>query len=143
MGTSNKAKEDDDGIDVYFRDVDLSALSGQEVAKYSAFPGAPPQIPHAVEDMYPITLDDNECLECHHPENAVEGDDIPLPESHFDRPVMAKGKTDEAMAWVVKGYEKAKDLPGTRYGCNICHTPQATNVRTPKTTFIAEKLPKK
>ena len=30
-----------------------------------AFHGAPPQVPHEVESMLPITLDDNQCLECH------------------------------------------------------------------------------
>ena len=38
-------------------------------ARYSksmqrAFPGAPPQVPHEMVSMLPITLDDNQCLEC-------------------------------------------------------------------------------
>ena len=65
---SEKARpEADDGMDVYFRDSDLSALSTQDLETYTAdeagesqrlgraFPDAPPQIPHSVEDMLPIT----------------------------------------------------------------------------------------
>jgi len=132
--------ETDDGMDVYFRDTDLAALARQDLAKYPetdageseslgrSFPDAPPQIPHTVEDMLPITGDDNECLNCHDPSNAIEKDDVPLPDTHFKRPVMGEGKKDQAMVWVVMSYEEAKDVVGSRYSCTMCHTPQATNV---------------
>ncbi len=135
-----------DGIDVFFRNASLNSLSDQALPEYPDadagestkiardFPNAPPQIPHAVEDMYPITLADNECLGCHHPENAT-GDDVPLPESHFKAPVMGKGAAHEPMAWVVKGYRQTQDVAGARHNCNMCHTPQATNVSTPKNSF--------
>jgi cytochrome c-type protein NapB len=143
--------EVDDGIDVYFRDADLGALAGQDLAKYieteagesvtleRSFPDAPPQIPHSVEDMLPITGTDNECLECHHPDNVASVDDRPVPKSHFQRAVMAKGKPGQGMVSVVQGYEKAEDVVGVRYNCDMCHTPQATNVRTPKTDFVTVK----
>ena len=151
---ADTTKESGDGIDIYFRSSDLGALSSQALAEYPdtdagesqnfdrSFPDAPPQVPHTVEDMLPITRLDNECLECHHPENAVEGQDVPLPESHFQRALMAKGKTNEPMVWVVKGYEQAKDVVGTRYHCSMCHTPQATNVSTPRSDFVPAKLVK-
>jgi cytochrome c-type protein NapB len=141
------ADETDDGIDVYFRDTNLEALAKQEAAKFPntdagesdlierSFPDAPPSIPHTVEDMYAISGDDNECLECHHPDNAVEGDDIPLPRTHFRRPVMARGGEGDPMVWMVKGYEEAEDMAGSRHNCSMCHTPQADNVRTVKSTF--------
>jgi cytochrome c-type protein NapB len=144
-------KEVDDGIDVYFRDVDLAALSDQPQEEYPddeageslllerSFPDAPPQISHTVVDMLPITADDNECIECHHPDNVASEADSPLPKSHFSRAVMGAGKKGEAMVWVVKGYEDAKDVVGTRYHCNMCHTPQATNVDTPSSTFTTVK----
>jgi cytochrome c-type protein NapB len=146
-GGRDLAKEMDDGIDVYFRDTDLEALAKQDAAKFPntdtgeselierSFPDAPPGIPHTVEDMYPITGEDNECLECHHPENAVEGDDIPLPKTHFKQPVMAKGGKGDAMVWVVKSYREAEDMVGSRYNCSMCHAPQADNVRTVGSTF--------
>jgi cytochrome c-type protein NapB len=144
----DKSKEVDDGMDIYFRNAGLMALSEQplpvypdaeagEAKKYErAFADAPPQIPHTTEDMYPITGDDNECLECHHPDNAVSKADSPLPETHFERAVMAKGGAGDAMVWKVASYEQAKDVVGSRYNCNMCHTPQASNVDTPATSFV-------
>jgi nitrate reductase cytochrome c-type subunit len=135
-----------DGIVVFFRDASLESLSDQALPEYPDadagestkiardFPDAPPQVPHAVEDMYPITLANNECLECHLPENATGGD-VPLPESHFKAPVMGEGAAHEPMIWVVKDYRQTQGLAGARYNCNMCHTPQATNVSTPKNRF--------
>jgi cytochrome c-type protein NapB len=135
-----------DDIDVFFRNASLNSLSDQALPEYPEadagestkiardFPDAPPQIPHAIEDMYPITLADNECLECHLPENATGGD-VPLPESHFKVPVMGKGAAHGPMTWVVKDYRQNQGVSGARYNCNMCHTPQATNVSTPKNSF--------
>jgi len=143
---SSSASGASDGLVVFFRDASLESLSDQALPEYPDadagestkiardFPDAPPQIPHAVEEMYPITLAGNECLDCHLPENAT-GDDVPLPESHFKAPVMGKGAAHEPMAWVVKDYRKTQGLMGARYNCNMCHTPQATNVSTPKNSF--------
>jgi cytochrome c-type protein NapB len=148
-------KEVDDGLDMYFRDGALLALTDQSLPEYPGtaageagslgrdFPDAPPQIPHTVEDMYPLTSDDNECLECHHPENATSKDDVPLPESHFQAPVMGKGGAGDPMNWVVKDYKKSKDVVGARYNCNMCHTPQATNVSTPSNRFVAARKKQK
>ena len=152
-GADGEPAEVDDGIDVYFRDADLGALADQDLAKYieaeagesvtlaRSFPDAPPQIPHSVEDMLPITGTDNECLECHHPDNVASVEDLPVPKSHFQRAVMGKGKPGQGMVWVVRGYEKADVVVGARYNCDMCHTPQATNVRTPKTDFVTVKPP--
>lgn len=145
-------KELDDGLDVYFRDADLGALSDQEQEVYIGteageskllgrdFPDAPPQIPHTVDEMLPITSDDNECLECHHPDNTVSKADSPLPETHFERAVMAAGKPGEGMIWKVQGYKKAKDVVGSRYNCSMCHTAQATNVDTPANSFVVIEI---
>jgi len=147
----SQAGEVDDGLDVYFRDADLAELSNQAIPLYPetdagestrlerAFPDAPPQIPHSVADMLPITANDNECLNCHHPDNATSADDAPLPKSHFQRAVMGPGEKGNPMAWVIRSYRATKDVPGTRYNCVMCHTPQATNVSTPASTFVAVK----
>ena len=55
---------------------------------------------------------------------------------------MTRGKKGEPMVWVVKSYETAKDVVGNRYNCSMCHTPQATNVKTPKNRFVRVKAPK-
>lgn len=143
---SDSTKEADDGLDVYFRSAELLALTDQELPEYPSdeagdstllgrdFPDAPPQISHEIENMYPITAEDNECLECHLPKNAAKGD-IPLPDSHFMEAVMGKGGASDPMVWVVKDYKKIKQIVGERYNCNMCHTPQATNVETSVSTF--------
>jgi nitrate reductase cytochrome c-type subunit len=144
-------EEVDDGVDLYFRDVNLGAMSSQALAAYGdadpgdagtlqrAFETAPPQILHTVEDMLPITSGSNDCLDCHHPENTTDEEDYPIPDSHFQEAVMAKGQPGEAAAWVVQGYKKADDVAGTRFNCTMCHTPQAMNVKTPRTLFPDEK----
>jgi ferredoxin-type protein NapH len=142
--------EVDDGVDVYFRDVDLGAMSSQPLALYGdadpgdagtlprAFETAPPQILHTVEDMS-ITSGSNDCLDCHHPDNTAGEEDAPIPESHFQAAVMAKGQPGEAMVWKVQGYKKEDDVAGTRFNCTMCHTPQAMNVKTPGSLFPDEK----
>ncbi|MBW2289204.1 MAG: nitrate reductase cytochrome c-type subunit [Deltaproteobacteria bacterium] len=150
VATANE-KEADDGLDIYFRDASLMALSDQAQESYPdseageskrierAFPDAPPQIPHTLVDMLPITLDDNECVECHHPDNVASQSDLPLPKSHFMRAVMGSGGKGDSMVWVVQGYEDTKEIVGNRYNCTMCHTAQATNVDTPSTKFITLK----
>ena len=106
-----------DDIVVFFRTASIESLSDQALPTYPQtdpgestwiprdFPDAPPQIPHAVDDMYPITLQGNECLDCHLPENATGVGEVPLPESHFKLPVMGKGAAGDPMVWVVKSYQ--------------------------------------
>jgi len=136
-----------DDVVVFFRTASIESLSDQALPEYPQtdpgeatklprdVPDAPPQIPHTVEDMYPITLTSNECLDCHSPENAIGPDDVPIPKSHFKLPVMGKGAAGDPMVWVVKSYRETQDLAGTRYNCNMCHTPQATNVSMPTNRF--------
>ena len=147
-GATASEKEADDGLDIYFRDASLMALSDQAQESYPeseageskrierAFPDAPPQIPHTLVDMLPITAGDNECVECHHPDNVASEADLPLPKSHFSRAVMGAGGKGDPMVWVVRGYEDSGDVAGSRYNCTICHTQQATNVDTPRSKFI-------
>jgi len=139
--------EAQDGMDVFFRDAELGSVASQELAEYPdtstgessrlerAFPDAPPQIPHTVEDMLPIFLGENECLDCHEPESAFGKEDVPIPASHFRRAVMGEGDAGGPMAWVVKRYEDVEEISGARYNCNMCHTPQAPNARISGNTF--------
>jgi cytochrome c-type protein NapB len=155
VGATANEKEADDGLDIYFRDASLMALSDQAQESYPdseagesklierAFPDAPPQIPHTLVDMLPITADDNECVECHHPDNVASEADLPLPKSHFSRAVMGSGGKGDSMVWVVQRYEDTKGLGGSRYNCTMCHTQQATNVDTPSTKFIVLKRKQK
>jgi cytochrome c-type protein NapB len=132
-----------------FRDAAIESVSEQELATYPevdagdaeklsrTFPDAPPLIPHTTEDMLPITLEDNECLECHDPENAISPGDVPLPKTHFRHPVLGEGADDNPMAWVVTGYETRDEINGARYGCMMCHGVRSGNARVIQSTFEA------
>ncbi len=77
-----------------------------------AFLDAPPQVPHDIKDMVPITRDNNMCVACHQlPDRVgkrkVKGQPTPLPASHY---------VDV----------KANNMHMGRYNCTQCHTPQAT-----------------
>jgi nitrate reductase cytochrome c-type subunit len=99
-----------DGLDLYFRDTELESLAKQELAVYlkadpgestridRLFPDAPPQIPHMVEDMFPISVGSNECIDCHHPENTTGEEDLPIPKTHFQRAILADGAKGDPMA---------------------------------------------
>lgn len=149
VGGEDDKSEVEDGLDVWFRDADLEAMSSPPVTTYieaaagestlleRAWTTAPPSIPHTTEDMLPILLDENECVECHHPDNTTSKKDKPLPDSHFQRPLLGAGPEGDPMAWKVTGYEAGDDLFGARWNCVMCHTPQAENVNTPATTFIS------
>lgn len=126
-------------------------MSSQALAEYGkadpgdagtlkrSFETAPPQILHTVEDMLPITSGSNDCLDCHHPDNTSGKEDYPIPESHFQEAVMARGQPGEAMVWKVQGYKKVGDVAGTRFNCTMCHTPQAMNVKTPGSLLQREE----
>lgn len=102
-------------------------------ARYSealprAFFGAPPQVPHEVDSMLPITRDDNSCLECHDRPDEIGVADVsggrPMDENHY----AAKGAAGTADGW---------KLSGARYNCNQCHVPQAEVTPLVDNTFPA------
>ncbi len=97
------------------------------------FPGAPPQIPHAIETYMPLTAKSNQCLSCHNNpamrgKPKAKGVPTPMPESHYTNPAFGKpeaglpGKPDKAVA-------------GSRYVCTQCHAPQANVKPLVKNTF--------
>jgi len=76
------------------------------------FPGAPPQIPHAVDRYLPITLERNRCVGCHDDlemigKELAEGDPTPMPLSHYMEGAGEKVHSGETQI------------------CTQCHVPQA------------------
>ena len=76
-----------------------------------AYVGAPPQVPHSLDGMIPITRDSNTCVSCHQlPDQVgkkkVKGEPTAVPATHY---------TDV----------KNNALHMGRYNCTQCHTPQA------------------
>lgn len=76
-----------------------------------AYIGAPPQVPHSLDGLIPITRDSNACISCHQQpdqvgKKKVKGQPTALPATHY---------TDV----------KNNALHMGRYNCTQCHTPQA------------------
>ncbi len=86
----------------------------------TSYPTAPPQIPHSIEGLVPITKDNNACLGCHSPAVAKSMGAVPIPKSHFVDPIT--GKT-------------LSHIAGARYMCTTCHTPQANAKPLVQNTF--------
>jgi cytochrome c-type protein NapB len=81
----------------------------------------PPLIPHAVENFDEVTLQDNQCLECHSPANYVKKQAPVVGERHF----VAGSKTQ---------------LSNARYACVMCHVPQADAKPLVDNTFQGDRL---
>lgn len=96
---------------------DTAGMPGQNMAQPAYFTDAPPQIPHQVTGLLPITIHKNSCMGCHN-NPAMMGKKAPkgmapaMPASHYTDLRRAPGKV---MGRVI----------GARYNCNQCHAPQA------------------
>jgi len=72
------------------------------------FAGQPPLIPHATENFDEVTLEENQCLECHGVQNAAKKNAPKISDSHQ---VSATGR-------------KLADTDNRRHACQLCHVPQ-------------------
>lgn len=86
----------------------LGAKPGRQKLIDRTFQNQPPLIPHALENFDEITLQDNQCMECHSPETYKKKEAPKIGDSHFQ---------DES------GKQLAS-LPMTRHNCLQCHIPQ-------------------
>lgn len=75
-----------------------SAMPGGNALLKPMFVGAPPEVPHGIQDFLPITTEDNGCVACHFEEKDPEEDAPLLPESHHG--------------------------DGRRWICTACHVPR-------------------
>ena len=95
-----------------------------------AFQDAPPMIPHSVEGMLPITINNNQCITCH-VDSAPYDRSIPsVPPSHFTnfRPgssyaLKHTNTSSEDLSHI--SIKKQNKLVGARFNCSQCHAPQA------------------
>jgi cytochrome c-type protein NapB len=108
-----------------------TAQPGTALPLPRAYPSAPPQIPHEVTTLLPITLKNNACLQCHDKPYLIgqeipENQPTPMPESHYtdlrNNPDQVTGK-----------------LIGSRFVCSQCHAPQAEATPLVENTFVEEK----
>jgi cytochrome c-type protein NapB len=78
-----------------------------------SYPTAPPMVPHIVDKYLPITMEENECMDCH---------DRP---KYLDR-VYVKGKKltmTRSHYGGFKGDGEKDEVSGARYNCTQCHAP--------------------
>ena len=106
-----------------------------------AFQDAPPMIPHDVDGMLPITINNNQCISCHAPEVASSVGALPYPKSHMinfrpnSRAIAGANTSSEDMKDVK--ITSLNKLSGSRFNCSQCHAPQS-QMEAPKNTFKAE-----
>ena len=136
--------------DLYSEDTTVASQTnygkGQAMGGYMikrAFQDAPPMIPHDVEGMLPITINNNQCTSCHMPDVAVSMNATPLPSSHFtdfrpkhsfDGKMFAKASDNMKNEMAI---EKTDKLQGARFNCTQCHAPQSTGDLVVENTFEA------
>ena len=100
-----------DEKDVKLPEYEYSKLEAGESTKIErSYENAPPMIPHNVEDMLPITQDNNQCLACHDPAIAADVGAVAVPSSHT--PDLRTNKD-------------LGQVSHARFNCVHCHTPQA------------------
>lgn len=128
----------------------IKKAAGESVVIQRAFENAPPMIPHDVEGMLPITINNNACTGCHAPEVAPSLNATPMPKSHFTdfRPKTALSKDGKIMkeGMVVDNTSDLKtasnyqsQLVSARFNCSACHAPQSIGTKDPvKNEFKAE-----
>ncbi len=90
---------------------------GENASLGAYFSGSPPMIPHQVEGMMPIRVNENLCLDCHMlpdqiGQQAGEGEPTPMPASHFTDRRSDPGKV-------------VRKTSGARFTCTQCHATQA------------------
>lgn len=114
------------GIDVSAADLPFEAKPyqgkkpGQQQMVARTFDGQPPVVPHTLENFDEITLEDNQCVECHGLAKYKEKGAPKMGVSHF----------------------KAQNVDMTRWQCNSCHVPQVDAAPLVKQNFRGSALPK-
>ena len=76
-----------------------------------AYSTLPPQIGHAIDEYMPITLEENECIDCHDRRKLLKrewriGKKLPMPDNHYGSFNKQGG---------------VEDVAGARYNCTQCH----------------------
>lgn len=123
-----------------------SKPAGASIKIERAFENAPPMIPHDVEGMIPITIDNNQCTMCHEPAVAESMGATPIPKTHFTnfRPdtklnaegkIVKEGKVINNTSDIKTVNKSLETLAGARFNCTQCHAPQSEGNMVPANNF--------
>lgn len=127
-----------------------TAPAGTSTKFERAYENAPPMIPHDIEGLLPITIDNNQCLGCHEPAVAESMGATPIPKSHFtdlrpvtelnkDGKIVKEGKVVENTSDIkTVSLKSGETLIGARFNCSQCHAPQSQGNNVPKNDFKAD-----
>ncbi len=100
-------------------DADMTALIPR------TYKGQPPLIPHEVEKYLPITVEENDCLDCHISDD-FKGRKMPrMGDSHF-----SKTETEP---------DGSPKVNMSRWQCNSCHVAQVDAPPLVENTFVGNK----
>lgn len=125
------------------------AAAGTSTKIERAYENAPPMIPHDVEGMLPITINNNQCTSCHEPAVAVSMGATPIPKSHFTdfRPetslatngkIVKNGQEVDNTSDLKTSSKPLQALAGSRFNCSQCHAPQSEGNNVPMNVFKAD-----
>lgn len=76
-----------------------------------SYQDAPPQIPHTIDGILPITIDNNACIQCHDKAVAKAMGSTPMPKTHYQS--------------FRKNRKNLKGMSKERFNCSQCHVPQS------------------
>ena len=105
---------------VFAETVWMGKRPGSQESYERTYSTQPPLIPHAVENFDEVTLQENQCLECHGPTTYTKKQAPPIGEKHF----VAGSTTQVSQA---------------RYACAMCHVPQANAKPLVENTFQGDR----
>ena len=123
------------------------AAPGEAKVIDRSFDNAPPLIPHSVDGLVPVTINNNACLSCHMPEVAKSVNATAIPKSHFtnfrpvkvvinDGKVVKSGKVVSASKGnIVYATSTHGKLYAGRFNCTQCHVVQSNAKLLVKNTF--------
>lgn len=127
----------------------INKAAGESKMIERAFENAPPMIPHNVDGMLPITINNNACTGCHTPGVAESMNATPIPKSHFtnfrpdtslakDGKIVKEGKIVENTSDFKTVGKSLDQLAGARFNCSQCHAPQSMATEAPANNFKAD-----
>ncbi len=130
------------------RTIYSKTAAGSSLKIARSFENAPPMIPHDIEGMLPITINNNSCVGCHDPVVAPSVGATSIPKSHFTdfRPstslasngkITKNGMEVDNTSDYLTGAKALSSLSGTRFNCSQCHAPQSKGELV-KNTFEAD-----
>lgn len=90
------------------------------------FSTQPPVIPHATENFDEVSLEENQCLDCHGAANYQQKKAPKIGDSHF----------------ITRDGAKLAESSAARYNCSSCHVPQVDAPPLVDNAFQGDKIVK-